>query len=94
MAEYSKFGKSKDRQKYLISEPLGLYLISINCPSDISEKGYISEIKMDIKGSVQISGKNVSYTHGEIKSGSQRKLGIIQLLRIQSMCFHSLNAIS
>ena len=94
MAEFSKFEKAKDQKKYMITQPLGFFLFSTNCLSDMSKKGYISEIEVDIRGNIIISGNNIQYTHGEIKSGNQRKEGIVQLLRTQSICFHSLNAIS
>ena len=60
----------------------------------MSKKGYISEIEVDIRGNIIISGNNIQYTHGEIKSGNQRKEGIVQLLRTQSICFHALSAIA
>jgi hypothetical protein len=53
----------------------------------------MSKAQLDLRGTDKFAGNQYSYKHGEIRSGKQRKLGIQQLLRMQSLYYHAVSTI-
>ena len=81
---YSAFKKIKTKAgqlQFIMDNPLGIYLLSMETLLYPNKTGFITEYETDIRGSVELREYLLSVNCGEVKTGHDRKKAIQQLIK-------------
>jgi hypothetical protein len=78
---FDSFETQAEKLNYLRENPLRFYAYYVALLKDAGAEGFVEELELDACGEVKVLGKQITNYVGDIKSGTNDKDCIIQLVR-------------